>query len=114
MRNVLIKKDKHNLNRLELDRFSKVLLTDIVIDEVNESVNLSEMKLHISNLNSDIKNNKNIDNTDDNSQNDEQDNTNKHKNNPKINNHLNVARGGFRGSKRSKHDDENNNNKDQN
>jgi len=55
MRNVLIKKDKNNLNRLELDRFSKVILTDTEIDTVNEDINLSEMKLYISNLNSDTK-----------------------------------------------------------
>lgn len=55
MRNVLIKKDKNNLNRLELDRFSKVILTDTEIDTVNEDINLSEMKLYISNLNSDAK-----------------------------------------------------------
>jgi len=56
LRNVLIKKDKNNLNRLELDRFSKVLpKDDLIIEVVNESINLSEMNLPVSNLNMDIK-----------------------------------------------------------
>lgn len=56
LRNVLIKKDKNNLNRLELDRFSKVVRKDdLQIVSVNENINLSEMNLPVSNLNMDIK-----------------------------------------------------------
>lgn len=110
MRNVLIKKDKNNLNRLELDRFSKVILTDTEIDTVNEDINLSEMKLYISNLNSDTKEkvkgqdgnegeelgDNDAEYTENNKNNKNYSSSHNNPNNVKKGHHTNIARGGHK------------------